>query len=317
VNHGWRQGKADGFTIDLANGRWKKRDEDIDHDGDDDGIGNDIVNGVRLFVRDTRNLLLVRPELASPSEQWLPSLMHALRKGLQVYYQIEEQEIGADIIGTDEHRSILFWEAAEGGTGIWARLAEEPHTLAAIAREALKVCHFDPETGDVLAEHNPDDCVAACYECLLSYSNQQQHRLLDRRIIRDFLLEMAHASTSELAGGETREEKLERLLRAADPASPGESVFVRFLYHNGHKLPDRAQTRPADDVYVQPDFYFEREGIPGVCVFIDGSVHNTPGVQAHDEEMRQQLRDRGFRVVSIRPDMNLESQILDYPGIFS
>lgn len=152
-NHGWRQGKADGFTIDLASGRWKKRDADIDQDGDDEGIGNDIVNGVRLFVRDTRNLLLVRPASTVPSEQWMPSLMHALRRGLQVHYQIEEQEIGADIIGTDERRSILFWEAAEGGTGIWARLAEEPHTLAAIAREALKVCHYDPETGEERRGH--------------------------------------------------------------------------------------------------------------------------------------------------------------------
>ena len=47
---------------------------------------------------------------------------------------------------------------------------------------ALELCHFDPDTGDDL-RHAPgarEDCEAACYDCLLSYANQRDHRLLDR-----------------------------------------------------------------------------------------------------------------------------------------
>lgn len=36
------------------------------------------------------------------------------------------------------------------------------------------------------------------------------------------------------------------------------------------RLPDAAQTRPTPEVAVQPDFYYQRAGLPGVCVFIDG-----------------------------------------------
>ena len=39
------------------------------------------------------------------------------------------------------------------------------------------------------------------------------------------------------------------------------------------RLPDHAQHTPAEAIPVQPDFYYERNGIPGVCVFLDGQHH--------------------------------------------
>ena len=150
----------------------------------------------------------------------------------------------------------------------------------------------------------------------MSYTNQPQHRHLDRRVIKDFLTELARSTTSEHASGETADQKLQRLLRATDTASPSESDFLRFLHQNGYRLPDRAQNRPAEDVFVQPDFYYERDGIPGACVFIDGSVHTDPDVRAHDEEVRQQLRDRGFRVISIDTSEGWATSVGANPDVF-
>jgi hypothetical protein len=45
--------------------------------------------------------------------------------------------------------------------------------------------------------------------------------------------------------------------------------------------------------------YYGRRNRPGVCVFIDGAVHNQPELAAHDRQVRDDLEDRGFRVVTI------------------
>jgi hypothetical protein len=41
--------------------------------------------------------------------------------------------------------------------------------------------------------HRTEDCVAACYDCLMSYRNQRFHQLLDRYSIRDMLMQLAAA----------------------------------------------------------------------------------------------------------------------------
>ena len=66
------------------------------------------------------------------------------------------------------------------------RLVAEPGQLAEVAREALAIMHFDasnglPEAATALIDEPGTACVAACYRCLMSYYNQPDHELLDRR----------------------------------------------------------------------------------------------------------------------------------------
>jgi hypothetical protein len=78
-----------------------------------------------------------------------------------------EKEIASERIGQGEKRSILYWEAAEGGVGVLQRLVEDSDAISDVARKALQICHFDRETGEeVLGDI---DCVRACYNCLLTY----------------------------------------------------------------------------------------------------------------------------------------------------
>jgi len=61
-----------------------------------------------------------------------------------------------------------------------------------LRREALRVCHVDPETGEEDPEWR-ERCTVACYECLLSYRNQREHRFLNRHRVRDYLLALTGA----------------------------------------------------------------------------------------------------------------------------
>ena len=48
-------------------------------------------------------------------------------------------------------REILFYEASEGGAGVLRQLAEDPTVLPALARRALELCHYDPDTSKIAA----------------------------------------------------------------------------------------------------------------------------------------------------------------------
>jgi hypothetical protein len=95
-----------------------------------------------------------------------------------------------------------------------------------------------------------------------------------------------------------------------------ERAFLDYLYKNGLRLPDHAQHTPAEGIGVQPDFYYEREGIPGICIFIDGPRHNEQAQAEHDRAVREALKDQGFRIVAIKSGPTIADQISEHLDIF-
>ena len=252
INHGWRRSpERDGFVIDRASGRWmslRELDDDTERE-----TATDPVTGVKPFVSDTRNLLLLRPAgAAGDAEAFLKSAAHALLRAVQIVHQVEDREIAVELIGTGERRQLLMWEASEGGIGIFERIIAEPAIFNELARAALHLCHFDPQTGEP-ADHWHGDCSAACYDCLLSYSNQPDHRFLDRQAIREWLLRVTRAAVGIVDAQRPYDEQYGWLRDRTDPASTFERAFLDFLYHRGLRLPDEAQSRPTEDIFVQPD----------------------------------------------------------------
>ncbi len=314
INHGWRRSSdQNGFTLDGQSGAWaRKPDADDESNGHDPAVRLPLTN-VKPFVTDRRNLLLLR--LADPDQRdsgFLKSLAYALQRGIQFTFQVEEHEVAVELIG--EEPRLLLWESAEGGTGVWERILADETSLAAIAREALRVCHFDPGSG----APDPDwdrRCVAACYECLLSYANQLDHPRLDRYAVRDLLVALT-GSRIEFVKERPRGEQYTWLRERTDPASNDERQFLAFLYSGGYRLPDDAQNRPADEVFVQPDFYYERSDLPGVCVFVDSPLHDAPEQAEADKRVRSELADLGFRVVVVRTDEDFAKQVAGYPDVF-
>jgi hypothetical protein len=121
---------------------------------------------------------------------------------------LEEGEIMAEPTpGKKDRRALFFYEAAEGGAGALSRLVNDRDGFRSVARAALVTMHIDKDSIDAangdpaaLAEVPAPRCVAGCYRCLLSYFNQPDHELIDRRktLVLSLLLRMA-ASDSRAA----------------------------------------------------------------------------------------------------------------------
>ncbi|WP_354674302.1 DEAD/DEAH box helicase [Cupriavidus alkaliphilus] len=176
-----------GFFINPRTGWWEP-EEGRRNGGEGDG---DRLPPQRVvpFVQDQKNALLLQPHGQWP-EKTLATLQHALKRGIEAAYQLEEAELLAEALPDQKHRSgVLFYEATEGGAGVLTRLVHDSPALAQVARQALRVMHYDvPE--DVAApwlafedlhDQHGTRCVAGCYRCLLSYFNQPDHELIDRR----------------------------------------------------------------------------------------------------------------------------------------
>ena len=298
----------------MRNGYWARRPDDDDQAPD--AAGNDLRTGIRPFVRDTRNLLLVRPvaNALKTSDNFLSTLGYALQRGMQLLFQVEQQEIAMEQIGEGENRRLLYWEAAEGGNGIWQRLIEDANALARVAERALDICHFEARTGNELPGW-AGRCSRACYDCLLSYSNQLSHPLIDRHLIRDFLLSLSKSLTAKEAE-RSRDQQYAWLEERRDQNSSLEGAFLKTLYETGRRLPDRAQHRPEQQVYAEADFYYERDGLTGVCVFCDGPDHDQPNRKESDERERGRLADLGYRILTIRYDSRLEDQLAANRDVF-
>ncbi|MGC8731835.1 MAG: DUF1998 domain-containing protein, partial [Halothiobacillaceae bacterium] len=167
------------------------------------------------YVQDHKNALLLQPH-GTWSATTLATVQHALKRGIEATYQLEEAELLAEALPDAKNRTgVLFYEAAEGGAGVLTRLVNDPRALAQVARQALHVMHYDVPTDPAapwpdfaMIDDQPDTrCVAGCYRCLLSYYNQPDHELIDRRDehARRILWRLAQIET-ELASDPTMAE---------------------------------------------------------------------------------------------------------------
>ena len=142
INLGWSRRKERaqyGFVLDVERGYWASNKQIVD---DPEDPMSERHERVIPYVEDRRNCLLFEPAQALAREE-MTSLMAALKNAIQVRYQLEDNELAAELLPDDEvARIILFYESAEGGAGVLRHLIDDAHGLGQVAREALAICHF-------------------------------------------------------------------------------------------------------------------------------------------------------------------------------
>ncbi len=305
--------EPDGFWLDPMTGRWLPEAQARQGNGDE---GEPAAQRTRVipYVQDRRNILIL--QLAQPVDAGTAlSVMYALERGIEAVFQLEDSELDGELLPPDDgpRDRLLFTESAEGGAGVLRRLHAEPHALARAAREALRIAHFDPDTGTDLGGVDPaHPCAKGCYDCLLSYGNQLQHPLIDRHRAVGLLMAVAQATTLPAGRGQSRTEQSIALISQAD--SSLEAEFVHWLKDHGYRLPDGVQTL-VEAARARPDFVY-RLASGSVAVFVDGPVHDDQAVAERDDQARDRLEDAGWYVIRVRYDDDWNDLVGANPTVF-
>jgi len=302
-----------GYVLDLERGWWVPDSDEEEPDERTELARSEEQPSKRVervipYVEDRRNCLLIEPVDTLPLEV-MASLQAALKAALQVYFQLEDNELATEPLPDDANRrQLLLYEASEGGAGALRRLVDprEHRTLPEIARLALDLCHYDPATLEDRGhgEGARERCEAACYDCLLSYYNQRDHRVLDRAKVKDLL--------DEWRRGDVAIDARQRAVAPPPPPADDPPPSPRAAGRLGHWLdtiqrlglrrPDRTQTTLSD---IAVDAYYPTAATAVVVG------------RALDPDAVTTLEDAGIGVVTFGADEGQWPDLFGrYPGVF-
>ncbi|MGC4805725.1 DEAD/DEAH box helicase [Micromonospora sp. DT233] len=298
--------KKRGFFLDTTSGEWLSESKAADKTSDEEDVGaaEETKRKQRVipYVEDRRNILVLRLTRKATREQAI-SLLYAVERGIEATFQLEDSELTGELLpDLDDQGRMLFIESAEGGAGVLRRLVEESDAISRVAAKALEIAHFDPETGDEAPQDvvdGDDRCVQGCYDCLLSYSNQPFHKLVDRHLVVDVLLELAGATTTNTSPARSATDGL----GATGPAAE----FLEWLKQAGYRLPDGGREQLAE---ATPDLVYREHK---AAVFVD--VPGEPYGEGRDDDAEESLIDAGW--TPIRVTAGQWQQAVDrYPSVF-
>ena len=144
----------------------------------------------------------------------------------------------------------------------------------------------------------------------MSYGNQTDHPLIDRKKIRDILFAYSHAAVSISPVELSRSEHLKRLINQT--GSELERSWLRFLDKHDYHLPSSAQVF-MEKIKTRPDFIYDDHL---AAIYIDGPIHDFPDRAKRDAEKRNSLEDLGYIVIRFGHDDDWQGIVAKYPNIF-
>ncbi|MBM4300232.1 MAG: DEAD/DEAH box helicase [Deltaproteobacteria bacterium] len=308
INLGWanqRGNQPPGFNLDLERGYWSRNQ--ADEEDSDDATAQGRIQRVVPYVRDTKNALVMQfePPRSGPE---MASLQAAFKEAIQKHFQLEPRELSCEPMPSpQDRREILFYEASEGGAGVLRQIAEDPTVLPLLARAALDICHFDPHT---LEDKAIQTCGKGCYECLLDYGNQPDHKDLDRHLIRNLLVDLASSVCRPAGGAGSRTERMAALRKRCD--SQLEKRWLDLLDDLVLRPPSEAQYL-IESCATRPDFFYREHA---AAIYIDGPPHDEPAQLREDETITQRLMEMGYIVIRFHHMANWIEIFLRHPDIF-
>ena len=312
VNLGWKHRvnqKTKGFVINPITGYWRNEGPDADEsENEEDKVQKNAASQTIVpYVTDTRNILLFEPKIdGAQSEELLPTmatLQAAIKRAIEQTYQIESSEIFVEPIpSSGDRRMLLIYEAGEGGSGVLSDIIKKPDAISKIARQALELMHYDIEQ---VAEINADeleqydsktDCVNGCYGCLLSYYNQPEHALINRRdpYVLRFLAALTRAQTPVSVVVENTSKK-------ADEEQSTMDRFAKWATENGYLIPDQCPK-----VFKKHNLIFDGAYSRMRCCISFNVV---------SKDDREALEDFGWQIIDLSNENTWLEAMLQHPEL--
>jgi very-short-patch-repair endonuclease len=125
----------------------------------------------------------------------------------------------------------------------------------------------------------------------MSYTNQLDHRILDRQKIRELLQRLGTAQVAASPGAIPR---AEHLLRLKNQCQSGlERQWLDALEARGGRLPSHAQ-HLMDVCSTRPDFIYDDRY---TVIYVDGPHHQFPDRHTRDAAQQACLEDNGYTVL--------------------
>ena len=309
INYHWKVSSAQrtggGFAVDVKTGAWlseKETEKRVEQNKTD-------FKRVHLYTKDTADALYIEPlPHLQLTKAGAMTLMYALKRAIIEYFQLEQSEIDVELMGQAENPNLFIYESAEGSLGVISQIAEKADIFREIVAKAYSICHFR-DGKDV---HPKGKLHYASYDDLLDYYNQYRHEEINRHEIKG-ALELLLASTFDIQKKRTHEEQYNHLSNRYDESSKMEKTFLDYLRKNKLQLPDHAQKNMSElGCYVSADFFYE----PNVCVFCDGSVHDSDESHQEDKEKRACLERHGYKILGWHYKTRLEDFVNEHANIF-
>lgn len=298
INTGWRKTREDAFRVGTESGFWRS------HTYEPKAESTDEIKKIQLFTWDNADALYIQPvQSLGLGYDGIITLMYALKRAIEIEFQVEPSEIGVAQMGDDENPNIFIFENAEGSLGILSQLVNQMDTFNKLVKIAYDICRFD----------DPDYTAPASYDDLLSYFNQRHHLIIDRGLIKEKLNVLQESQVELLTqkSFDNYDSHYQSLLRQIDGNSETERRFIEFLYKNNLRLPDSAQEKHGD-IYVMPDFKYE----PDTWIFCDGTPHDNPEIKEKDRKQREAILNKGEFYWEYYYKDNLEEKIKKRPDLF-
>ncbi|MGQ9455058.1 MAG: DUF1998 domain-containing protein [Armatimonadota bacterium] len=265
----------------LENGKWILRQ--LDDSGDDS-------DWKAIYVTGQHNALLLEIE---PVTEKMPdfqiTLRNALNLGLSLALRQGPEEIRSLDIHSNEPQkiSILFYEATSGSSGALKRVFDEGF-IVRLVNHTLEALHYGPDGNDLMPE-----CTQACYQCLLNFNNQREHKYMNRKLVLDTLLLLKN--TPAHAPDDSKWETLIKSIPNREGAA-NEKKFLQMIKEAGLPVPKKHHYPIPEDNPIAEIDYMLVAGKNIVHVLVDGSMHHNKWIKQIDQIRREAIRDAGYQI---------------------
>lgn len=289
------------FNFCSACGQWLHQQEADTHVDkcSKKGKSRNLYEKLWLFIEGNHDVVeFTLPIIGEPDiTSYYTTLKETITQSLILTYNLDESELNSFLnpLPGKQEQSIIIFETEEGGTGVLKSLLDLSTTqFEKFIENMFRILHLKLEEP---YEETMDACVSACYNCLLRFRNQYEHKFLNRKLVIPLVKQLKICDISKLAIDQCIDitDKIKGLKDKCD--SELEKKVLDEIIRQKLPIPDEAQKiyYEGDIPITKADFFYS----PGTYVFVDGPPHAPEHVQKEDNKKRDKLESINFTVIEL------------------